>query len=144
MVRTDWRNRLGVRGYTLLLCAFVWTLIGIALRANDPQNSPGTFHDELPIQARMAIWFGAAAAALVLAWSPRHDWIALALLIIGPVLRCCSYITAWVLYVTGHPGLRDGWYAAAIYLALIGIVGIAAVSHRQPYLTKAGATPGRK
>jgi predicted MFS family arabinose efflux permease len=133
--RAKLRARLGVRGYSLLLCAFVWALVGYGVAtAGTPGNSPGTFHDELPEPVRLIMWLGAAAVALVLAWLPRLDWIALALLIIGPVVRCCSYLTSWVLYMTGHPGLRDGWYAAAIYVALIGIVGIAAVSHRQPYL----------
>ena len=136
------RARLGVRGYALLLCGFVWALVGYGVAATGtPKFSPGTFHDELPETVRLIMWLGAAVSALVLAWLPRLDWIALALLVIGPVVRCCSYVVSWALYLTGHPGLRDGWYAASIYLALIGIVGIAAVSHRQPYL--AGPREGR-
>lgn len=128
-------HQLGVRGYTLLLCAFIWSLIGYGVWVGaGADGQPGTFHDELSVPIRLAIWVLPAVLALILAWSPRFDWIALGFLIIGPVFRFCSYITSWILHLIGEPGLKDGWYPAAIYLALIGIVGIAAVSHRQPYL----------
>ncbi|HET8588901.1 MAG TPA: hypothetical protein VFM01_04660 [Nakamurella sp.] len=136
------RTPLGVRGYTLLLCAFIWSLVGYGILAGRSTDSPGTFHDELPTWARLAIWFLPAGAALLTAWAPRWDWVALGLLIVGPVIRCCSYLTSWALWLTEHQGIRTGWYAAALYLALVGIVGIAAASHRQTYLTKSDGGAG--
>lgn len=137
MHRITW-SRLGVRGYTLLLCAFIWSLVGYGVWVGAGTGGPGTFHDLLPESVRLAIWWAPALLALLLVCSARWDWIALAALVVGPVLRCLSYLLSWVLYLDGDPGLRSGWYPAAIYLALIGIVGIAAVSHRQPYMGGSG------
>lgn len=134
-------RRLGVRGYALLLCAFIWSLVGYGILAGPQTDSPGTFHDGLPTWARLAIWFLPAAAALLGAWMPRWDWLALALLVVGPVVRCCSYLTSWILWLSRHHGLATGWYAAALYLALIGIVGVAAASHRQSYLARSDHDP---
>lgn len=128
-------RRLGVRGYALLLCAGIWALIayGTAQGAGRA-NPPGTFHDNLPLPLRVVLWAVPAAVAVALSMSTRHDWIALALLVVGPMLRCCSCLAAWILHLTGHPGWPGGWYSASYYVALIGIVALAAVSHRQPYL----------
>lgn len=128
------RHRLGVRGYAMLLCSFIWCLIGYGITRGTGVHIPGTFHDQIPTWIRLCVWFVPAALALALAWSTRLDWVALALLIIGPVVRCCSYTIAWLLTYVGRSGYHDGWYAASFYLALIGIVGLAAGSHRQPYM----------
>lgn len=127
-----------MRGYTLLLCAFIWGLVGYAVWIGAAGGGPGTFHDLLSQPVRLGIWWIPALLALALACSARWDWLALAALVIGPVLRCLSYFTSWMLYLDGQPGLRTGWYAAAIYVVLIGIVGIAAVSHRQSYMAGSG------
>lgn len=124
----------GVRGYTMLLCAFIWALVGYAIIRGSGSHVPGTFHDEVPTWGRLVMWFTPAAASVLLCRSRRFDWIALAMLIVGPTLRCVSYLIAWTLAIVpgGKVGYGDGWYSAAIYLALIGLVGIAAVTHRLP------------
>ncbi|WP_152185363.1 hypothetical protein [Segeticoccus rhizosphaerae] len=128
-------SRLGLRGAAMILCAYIWTLVGVATILGAAATPPGTFHTALPMPVRAALWLAPAAAAVGLAWSREHDWIALGLLVLGPMLRITSYLTAWLLYLTGHEGLSTGWYSAAIHVALLGLVALTAAIHRP-------ATPG--
>lgn len=129
------RERLGLRGAAMILCAYIWTLVGVATILGAAAAPPGTFHTALPVPVRASLWLIPAAGALILAWSREHDWIALALLVIGPMLRITSYLTSWLLYLTGHEGLGTGWYSAAIHGALLGLVALTAAIHRPPTRT---------
>lgn len=120
------RTRFGVRAQAMFLCAFIWALVGLGVLTSVAPAPPGTFHGEVPFWLSVSLWFGAALLAAITA--PMRKWSALGLsiLLIAPALRFLSYSTAWLLFETGNGGYERGWYSAAVYLALLGLVYIAA------------------
>jgi hypothetical protein len=121
------RSRLGLRGAAMLLCAYIWGLIGVGTFATQPV-APGAFHLLLPDGVRGTIWLGSALVAVVMAWAQGRSSIGLAVLVSMPTFFSASYIAAWVASLVdgGSPGYPTGWLSSAYYLALIGIVVVAA------------------
>lgn len=111
----------------MLLCAYIWALIGVGTFATSP-IAPGAFHLLLPDGARATIWFGSALAAMIMAWTRDRTSIGLTVLVAMPTFSAASFTAAWVasLIEGGSPGYPTGWLSSAYYLALIGIVIVAA------------------
>lgn len=122
-------RKFSVRTFGMLLCAYVWILIGVGAFKEISIPYPGVFHLMIPGNVRGGIWLGTAAVAITFAWSRRLSPAALGLLWFMPTLQMISYGTAWLLYQIdgGNPGYQNGWYSAALYLALIGMVIMAAL-----------------
>lgn len=99
-----------------------------------PDTRPGVLHLLIPGWIRGLVWLGVAAFAAATAWSRKWSTVALGLLWIPPAVNLASYLMAWVVsseWVPGH-GYPDGWYAAGFFLALVGIVILAAMSPARP------------
>lgn len=122
--------RLGLRGAAMILCAYIWTMIGLAVVLGPPRPGMRVPHESLPLWLRAASWFIPAGLALALAWSKRLDWLALGALMVGPMVNITSYTASWVLHLCGRPGLADGWQYAALYLSCVGIVALTAAVRR--------------
>lgn len=128
------------RSWSLLLCAFIWALIGLGAATGHGGGVAGTWHDALPVAARLCLWWVPAAAAIIVHKSTRWDWVAMMLLMIGPIVRAASYLTAWVLALTGHGGYIWGWYTASYYGALLGLVALTA-AYRDHHDDRGGGAP---
>lgn len=124
---TAWlAHRLGRRGTFLLLFGIVYAIFGWSLLTTDTTPERALVFGWLPDQARAAIWFTAAAFALVFAWrrSPGDDTPGFLALIVPPIIRGVSFLWALLVwYVTdGEIGYPDGWAGAAIWVAVVGVV----------------------
>lgn len=123
---TTRRRRLGVRGRAMLLCAFIWILIGVGVVTSTAPARPGTFHTVLPVGLSIALWLGSAAFAAATAFVQRFSALGISGLLLMPALRFTSYSWAWLMSLVGLEGYPGGWYSAAFYLAMIFLVWIVA------------------
>lgn len=118
-------HRLGVRGSAMLLCAFIWSLIGAGAWFGIPPYRPGTLH--APNWLSCSVWLLSAGVAVVTAYSRRKSPIGLAALVALPTFRTASYVWSWATYLWGGQGYEFGWLSAAFYVALVWLVYIAAM-----------------
>lgn len=125
------------RTLALLLCAGVWVLVGLGVLLAAAGANPYVPHTQIPAPLRVSMWFGPAAFAVLTCVTRRWAGLTVALLIIGPVIRVLSYLFGWAVHLLHlGPGHPTGWYAAALHLALVGLVVLAAILTRDD---KAGA-----
>lgn len=132
------RLRPDLKGAALLLCWYIWTLVAIGVFTSTATKPPSAPHLLIPDAISASAWGLAAAAALVAAyWQPARG-IALVLLSIMPTVRIASYTWAWVVsLIPGPPeGYANGWYSAAIHMALLGLVVVTAAIRQPPSLTR--------
>lgn len=118
----------GLRGIILVLCAYVWALIGLDVWMNAAPEADSAFHLAIPGHWRALMWWISTVAAIVFAWRPRSSWVALGILIIMPVIHIFFYGWAWIVYLIPGPppGYPTGWYTVAFHLGLVAVVVIAA------------------
>lgn len=139
---------LGVRGYALLLCAFIWGNVAAGIPGSLPNAPDSTFHANLPIPLATAVWGAPAALALAAAiWRHRLVVWAMGGLMLAPSLWAASYVSAWVMaLIPGDPpGYAGGLRAAGFYMAMMAIVGLAAHVReptRRPRLPDYARPPG--
>lgn len=129
------KDRFSVRTFGMLVCAYIWLLIGIGGFQEISRTVPATFHLAIPGVIRGGIWVFSAAIAVVFAWSRRYSPLAIGLLFFMPTLQFVSYGIGWVIYKLpgGSPGNPSGWYSSALYLALVALVIlIALIPSRAP------------
>ena len=140
-------RRLGVHGYGLLLIAGIWLLVGLRIVVEPVPLPPGTWHGILPESVRIALWWSAALLCLGAAIDrngPRRDGFALAVAVVPPTIALTSYLWSWIVsLLPGEPhGYPFGWYAASLYLALVGIVWlVAAIPDEPPAPPRPRASP---
>ena len=119
-----------LRTVILLLAAYVWFVIGVGvyLEVSRPPT-PGVFHHLFPSEARAGAWIGSSALALLGTLFPARSHLALAGLMVMPVLRVISYFWGWFMYmIPGVPdGFAGGWYSASLHLSLVLLVAVGAV-----------------
>lgn len=97
-------SRIGYRGATLTFLAVVWFAVGANLIADgDPDPAHRTLLELLPMWVRVAVWWVAAAVAMVTAWWPptRPKWGYTAL-VVPAAFRALSY---------GGAATFAGWHA---------------------------------
>ena len=117
MVRTWLHDHVSVRAEGMILVAGIWALVGLRTVVGSPAAlSPGLLHTILPAWAGALLWLVPAAVAVATATARHMSNIGLGLLLVPPLMRCCSYLWSWLM---GQP---DDWYGAAIYAALVALV----------------------
>jgi hypothetical protein len=124
-------HHLGVHGSGLLLIAAIWLLVGLRLLVDPIPPPPSTWHGMIPDPVRMTLWWSAALlciGAAVDRSGPRRDGFALTVAVVPPMIALTSYLWAWLVSLfPGEPhGYPGGWYAAALYAALVGLVWLVA------------------
>lgn len=126
-------ERLGYRGLALLIFGLIYGVLGYSVWAN-PEPMPELLHTHLPLWLRLAIWCGAGGVAVAVAVCvflnanvARLERVAFGLLIVGPILRCTSFLWA----VIAGSGLM--WLAGvAVWLLLIALVSLVAAWPEPP------------
>lgn len=118
--RVLWPSR---RTFGILLCVYIWALVGFGALGDVPAPRPGVFHLLAPGWAGSLLWWIPAAVGLCCAWSHRASSAAIGILWFPPALVTVSYTIGWILYRLpgGNPGYPNGWYSAALYLAAVGV-----------------------
>lgn len=114
------------QGWGLVICAFIWALVGRALFYGLPTvHHPNAFHELVPPQWRGVCWLLSAGVGLGAAWIRPARPVAIGVLIFMPALRSSSYLFAWAVswWPWAHsPGYPDGWYSASYFLAMVLLV----------------------
>ncbi|MFF0942680.1 hypothetical protein ACFYE2_00420 [Kocuria sp. CPCC 205300] len=133
-------RHLGTRGWILLVCAWVWGLIGLGILLQAAKmGEPSLLHLYMPVPLRVTLWWAPALLAIYGAIRRKHLPVVTAALIIAPLIRVASYLWAWITWVAHEvpalgwlapdwAGVPSGWYSAAMHLPLIALVLIAAHS----------------
>jgi hypothetical protein len=118
----------------MLLCAYIWILLGIGAWLEKTTYIPGAFHLLLSGQVRAVLWVIPALIAIVFAWSREKSVFGLVPLVVMPSISMASYLWAWILTlpimnaVTEHSvGSDYGWYFSSFYFAFLSMVGLVAV-----------------
>lgn len=126
-------RRLSRRGAVLALLGIVFIVIGASTpTAAQPPRESALFHAVLPPWLRAAAWLGTGVVALVFApiRRPGADRFGFTALVVMPVLNTASYFVAWILYLLplepGVIGTGRGWSAAAVWMAVTGLVIVCA------------------
>lgn len=120
-----------VRSRGLLLIGVIWFLLGLGMAFTTPVPVSDAWDTYLPESLRVALWWSAALGAIGAAIDKqdgKRDWLALAFCVVPPMIRITSFLWAWVVYLWpgGNPGYDRGWYSAAVYSALVGLVWLVA------------------
>lgn len=109
-------DRLGYRGWDLIVVSTIWVLIGLSIHLRgDPDPEHTVMLEHFGEWLRIAIWWGAAVVGYVTAWWPpgkdRWGWTAL---VIPPALRALQYLVAWGLGVASGDmfGYAGAWLEA--------------------------------
>lgn len=125
----------------MLLCSYLWVVIGINLILRDIDGTPGIqlLYEYIPFPLRVALWIGPGLLSLTLAWSRQWDYIALAALAIAPLLRIVSVLASWGVHLAGGNGIPNGWYATSLYGAMLGLVIFLASIRRPSGKARGGA-----
>lgn len=133
-------RHLGTRGWILLVCAWVWGLLGLGVVLQAARTGePSLLHLYMPVPLRVTLWWAPALLAVYGAFWRKRLPVVTAALIIAPLIRVVSYVWAWFTWVAHEStflqwmtpdwfGVPSGWYSAAIHLPLIALVLIAAHS----------------
>ena len=122
-------SRFSRRTFGILLCVYIWALIGWGQYIDVPIPRPGVFHLLIPGIGRALLWWIPALVGLICAWSHRASSVALGVLWVSPGLCLVSYAIGWALSKVpgGNPGYPNGWYSSALFLGVVGIVIVTAL-----------------
>lgn len=122
-------SRFSRRTLGMLFCVYIWFLIGYGALHEVPVPRPGVFHLLLSPVLRALLWWIPAGIALACAWSHRASSTALGILWFPPAFTLVSYAVGWVMWRVpgGNPGYPNGWYSAALYLGVVGMVIVTAL-----------------
>ena len=123
-------RRIGLRGEALLGLGVVWMLLGIGVGEglHRPPADASLWHLLLPDQLRAGIWIVSGLLAVVASMWQRLSPLALALLVVAPMIRITSYGWAWLMaLIPGPPpGHPTAWYVLATQTMLLASVLFAA------------------
>lgn len=134
MKRSHLKPRIALRGWSLLVLSYTWTLIGVAVLLGYSPERDSVWHTAIPEQIRFFAWIIPAILSAIagVTAKPRVTVFALVGLMIMPTIRFMSYGWSWLMSVI--PGVPDGyptgWYTAALHIPLICLVVI--VAHIPP------------
>lgn len=112
----------GIRAEGMILAGAIWCLVGLRAVMGPPAPLiPSVLHLLIPANVTAALWIGTGIAAAALAPFRKASNVGLFLLVVQPGLRTFSYLYAWFaeLWPGPPPGDPQGWYAAAVYLAMV-------------------------
>lgn len=96
-------SRLGKRGEVLVVFGVLWLVIGLGVLVNPRDISPTLLHAQLPIPARIGLWWLAGLLAIVTATRERWQWIGYTALILPPAIRALSYVLSVVFNLPDSP-----------------------------------------
>lgn len=124
MVRELIRRHIGVRAEGMILASGIWMLVGVGIVLGFSPEQPGAWHTLIPFPMRIGLWCGTALLGILTAPSERWSSWGLALMILPPMIRVASHLTAWVfdLQPGPPPGDPAGWYSACYYLAMVMLI----------------------
>lgn len=121
-------RHLGTRGWILLWCAAVWSIVGLGTFLDAATSSdPMLLHLYIPAIVRAVGWWVSASLAVYVAFRRRHVPVATGGLMIMPLIYVASYTWAWITWLVPGPppGRENGWYSAVYFVLMVGIVAIA-------------------
>ena len=105
------RETLGRRGELLITFGLLWILFGGSILFTESgMQVSGLLHTYLPIWLRVTLWATTGALALWAAvWqTPRWQAVGFAALVIMPMERALSYLSAWGMDLRFDAGIDDG------------------------------------
>lgn len=117
---------LGRRGAVLLVLSLLWFWIGANIIFGESgARVDGLIHTYTPIWLRIAEWWVPAAIGVWGAWRVRDTW-AWAALMLGPIVRACSLLWGWFVWLMpgGDPGYARGAWGSVLYLFMVGVIAV--------------------
>ena len=147
------KRRLGYRGTVLLIMGIIEVAYGIGLIIYPLPTLPRSYwvlHEMIPYPLRAFMWVatGVVACAFAFARAPGRDRFGFVALVLMPMVRAASYVTAWVIWLMPlphHIGYDRGWVAAVFYVGWAGLMMVeAARPEPSGYAQRARDPDGRR
>lgn len=121
MRTTSWRRPIvGRRGAVLILLGLTWITLGLGIIYEPAAYVRELFHLRTYPPARVLLWIGTGAVAILCALHRRTRDYGFPLLYLMPTFRLVSYAVGWA------AGYSRGWVGMAYYAALVGLIVIVA------------------